>query len=29
MKMVVLNDSPNGEQGVTMQYVHSLQKKYP
>ena len=29
MKITVLNGSPKGDQSVTMQYVHFLQKKYP
>ena len=29
MKITVLNGSPKGEQSVTMQYVHFIQKKFP
>ncbi|GAK56994.1 predicted iron-sulfur flavoprotein [Candidatus Vecturithrix granuli] len=29
MKITVLNGSPKGDQSVTMQYVHFLQKKFP
>ncbi len=29
MKIIVFNGSPKGEQSVTMQYVHFMQKKFP
>lgn len=29
MKITVLNGSPKGEQSVTMQYVHFIEKKFP
>ena len=29
MKITVLNGSPKGDQSVTMQYVHFIQKKFP
>jgi len=29
MEIIVLNGSPKGEQGITLQYIRFLQKKYP
>ncbi len=29
MNIIVLNGSPKGEQSVTMQYVHFIQKMFP
>jgi len=29
MKIIVLNGSPKGEQSVTMQYIHFIEKKFP
>lgn len=29
MKIIVLNGSPKGDQSVTMQYIHFIQKKFP